>query len=42
MRQVGKTPSELCDCCWFDDGKAHVLPTTLEAFVLKEKEENRN
>ena len=28
MKQVGKSPSEICDCCWFDDGKPHVLPMT--------------
>jgi hypothetical protein len=39
MKQVGKNPHELCDCNWFDNGKAHVLPMTLNAFVLKGKED---
>lgn len=38
MKQVGKNSNELCDCCWFDDGKIHVLPDTLEAFVLKKND----
>ena len=39
MKQVGKNSGELCDCCWFDDGKAQVLPRTLEAFALKREED---
>jgi hypothetical protein len=39
MKQVGKNPNELCDCCWFDDGKIHVLPAALEAFALKREED---
>ena len=39
MRQIGNNPGDLCDCCWFDDGKTQALPKTLEAFVLKGKEE---
>lgn len=39
MKQVGKNPDELCDCNWFDDGTTHMLPMTLNAFVLKEKED---
>jgi hypothetical protein len=39
MKQIGKNDGELCDCCWFDDGKTQVLPRTLEAFVLKRQED---
>jgi hypothetical protein len=38
MKQVGKNTVELCDCCWFDDGKAQALPRTLEAFTLKHED----
>ena len=38
MKQIGKKLNELCDCNWFDDGKAHVLPMRLNAFVLQGKE----
>lgn len=38
MKQVGKDPVDLCDCCWFDDGKTNVLPETLETFVSQGKE----
>ena len=38
LKQVGKGTGELCDCCWFDDGKAHLLTGTFKAFVLKKNE----
>ena len=38
MKQIGENPSDLCDCCRFDDNKETVLPETLEAFVIKRKE----
>ncbi|MDE1830654.1 MAG: hypothetical protein KGI25_10065 [Thaumarchaeota archaeon] len=42
MKQVGKDLTELCDCCWFDDGKIHVLPDTLEIFVSKRVESTKD
>jgi len=41
MKQVGKNPSELCSCCWFDDGKTHILPSTLGSFVSKREIESK-